>query len=271
MAASQEPAFLGCNGPQSVLVRPHQNPFKSTQAIALTSSWLALILLTPALCFGQARLDFTGFTGLYAPASPVIIDETILACPGPAVCPRLTGAQARQKVGPVLGGALVAWLSRRFAVQLSMLYADSRVTGFGSSFGATDTAAHIVIGNALLRASILSLAKKGFVSVALGWGFESRGGPAYRAYLSGATTNWGPSVGISADYATGGNTAVFASVDDQRFSMQFRDITPTVLPPSINQPPSDYQEPFRRTQNDLIISLGVSFKITGRPIGHREQ
>jgi hypothetical protein len=164
---------------------------------------------------------------------------------------------------------VTGWFSKRWAIQVSIAYASSSVKGFApiqlsfatgdSLFGSADTAAHVIIGNARLVASILTFRQRGSVSIAAGWGFEARSGPAYRAFLSGETTNWGPAIGLRADYVLGRKTALCAAIDDQLFSVQFRDVAPTVALPYINQPASNYQEQSRRTQHDLGFSLGISF------------
>jgi hypothetical protein len=236
---------------------------------------VALALLAVAVpCAAQVRIELTPLVGIYAPTAPVVIDETFSACPILLVCTRLNGSTARQQKAIAVGARLTAWFSQRFAMDLSFEHSRTSVRGFApvdlcfaytcSLFGSEDTAASVVTGSARLLVNVIKLPPRGAVYLVGGWGFESRGGPAYRAFLSGKTTNWGPVLGVGSQFRVLHWLAVRAEVEDYLFSIRFQDVAPTLVVPYVAVAPSYYEESFRRGQNDVNLSVGFAIAVFGR-------
>jgi hypothetical protein len=250
------------------VVRPQK---VSSYRTAFASFAILTTLVVVKPCSAQGRLEFTGFVGQYTPQDDIILDEGIYVCPSGFIsaCSR-SGGLKKQEIAPEVGGRLTTWFTKRWALDLSVAYAPSKVSGFPpveldvgditTAYGSSDTAASVLVGSARVLFSFFSR-ERGAVYLSAGWGFESRGGPAYRAFLSGQNTNWGLSWGIGGRHAITRRWGLRADVEDQRFKIRFKDIASASIPPYISIPPANYEEPFSRQQNDVTFSLGVSLVI----------
>jgi len=224
-----------------------------------TVAWsVAVAMLTTAPCSAQVRVDVTPFFGSYLPTSDLFPVGTL---PNNASPSRL-----RQNAGLAVGGRVTAWLTNRFAIDGSYGYSGS---------GAEQ--AEYVYDN-LLSDYIVTATTTGHISIVSARlllvvvGSPSRaalyllGGPAYVGHrdqaldpgglhfdIAGMTADTlGAVIGIGARFkVTNTKLAVRADLEHYRYGARF---SGQVY--SANWSSS-------RVQNDLVLSLGLSF-VPGR-------
>ena len=185
-------------------------------------------------CAGQ--VEVTAYGGSYAPTA-----DAISGFSNAFTFPAQPYA-AKQATSPLVGGRVTEWLSRRLAVEGSVGYASSDLSG---------TSAYVVTGGVTLLLSVKPRAAGASVYVTGGVGAVAHGGHAYLDLVG--TTGWSPVVGVGARLRAGPSLAIRAGLEDYLFNF-----SPHVRP-SLGGGPTRSQ-----LQNDLVFSLGCSVSVGRR-------
>ncbi len=215
---------------------------------------LLILLLVPVapLAAQSAELAFTPYLGLLTPTA----DAARLG----------DGTTLRHKPSIAAGARVSLALWRRIGLELSAEYAPSAVRVHNDSPGQLERLegfeetvdAHVVSGAARLSWAVLAPRRSLDLRVSGGLAIVDHGGPAYSSRMH--RTRFGGVLGASAGVGLAGLMQLRLGIDDYVYGS---DLTPIAFPldrldaSAIPiQAPSD----FRRTQHDVLISLGVTIR-----------
>jgi len=216
---------------------------------------LAVAATAPAAA--QGRVEFAPFVGIYVPAAHVV--DISAFCPGGPCGEALT-----QKVAPVFGARVTAWVRERVALDLSVGYLRTGVTRHGLLAEipegvrvgptATDTSgtANITTGSARVLIGLTPRSYRASLYVAAGLAFVAHGGEAYSHVVG--NTGWGPVIGAVGRWQVAPALALRAEVDDYVYTFSGTAVT---SPPtySLGVVAGNYSS---RLQHDFVLSLGLS-------------
>jgi hypothetical protein len=159
----------------------------------------------------------------------------------------------KQATARLVGGRVTRWLSRRVAVEGSVGYATSEVSGGSNAFAVTGgvssgPSAYAVTGGVSLLVSVKPRASGASVYFTGGVGAVAHGGDVYVNFVG--TTGWGPVVGVGARWRAGPSLAIRAGLEDYLYNFSPHD------PSGVAEGPTG-----THFQNDLVISLGLSVRL----------
>jgi hypothetical protein len=185
----------------------------SSEALAAAA---AISLASPMGAYAQLRMEFAPALGHYTPSPsqlpsyrgniPCIVDNGI-DCP------------VQQNGAVAVGGRLTAWFSGRSAIEGTVWYSPSRVTGFVNGF--YDSDGNVVLGSLRLvvRQSLGPQAPAASILLMGGPIAIHRYG-GYVATLS-SETSFGGALGIALDVRPGRHFGFRGQIDDYLYNTEF--------------------------------------------------
>ena len=207
----------------------------------------ALVTLTVAAPCRAQVLEVTPFAGIYMPQGSSLFTIQGICAPTGDLCGDFG---VIQHTGPAVGARVTGWMSKRFALDLSLAYSHSQVErpevpgGVDPIFGQTEPS-DITRGSVGLLV-LVTPPRPNALYVVGGWSFVAHGGTAYHGAFAPGQTDWGPLFGVGARFAIGPALALRTELEAQFYTFT----GPETFPSS-------------SSQNDLVLSLGLSAKLGG--------
>jgi len=205
----------------------------------------AIALAHPTNAQAQRRLEIAPVLGAYMPTRHLPqLGDYEYGCAVPGGAPPCPAPDFKQTRAVAVGGRVTAWLSNRGAIEGSLWYSPSGVTGWLGY----EAAANIVVADLRVVLSLAPPAPTTSVLLMAGPAVIHRSGDAY-ADVRG-TTSPGGALGVGLNIHPGRHFGLRAQIDDYLYRVKFASGTG----PGVSA---------WKFQHDFVFSLSIS------PFGRR--